>query len=173
MEILARLMLRSDPGGARREATEDITRDALARLDRALRDITPPTARDFYRLAAAQIRLELIDLARRHDGPEVPDAPCEMTETEEAEGSTGVRSGPGEPPDTELDPSRLTSWIDFHHRVEALGNQDRELFDLLYYQGFTQPEAATVLGVPESTVNRGWIAARLRLGTALGGQLPV
>jgi hypothetical protein len=123
MEILGRLMLRSDPGGARRKATDDIARDTLARLDRALRDIAPPSARDFYPPAGAQIRLELIDLARRYDGPEVPDAPCEMT--------------------------------------------------LVYDQGFNQPEAAIVLGVPESSVNRGWIAPQLRLGTALGGQLPV
>src|SRR4051794_19817952 len=67
---LARKMLKGYPGVARWEQTGDVLQNALIRLDRALTAVAPPTARDFFRLAAAQIRRELIDLARRHAGPE-------------------------------------------------------------------------------------------------------
>jgi RNA polymerase sigma-70 factor (ECF subfamily) len=50
---------------------------------------------------------------------------------------------------------------------------EREVFDLLWYQGMTQEEAADLLGLSLSTVRRRWQAARLRLYEALGGELPV
>jgi RNA polymerase sigma-70 factor (ECF subfamily) len=76
-------------------------------------------------------------------------------------------------PVTTHDPGRLAAWAEFHAAVAALGEADRELFDLLWYQGLTQAEAATLLGVSERTVNSRWLAARVRLSDALGGQLPV
>jgi DNA-directed RNA polymerase specialized sigma24 family protein len=36
----------------------------------------------------------------------------------------------------------------------------------------TQAEAAVALGVAEKTVNRRYVAARLRLSDALGGRIP-
>ena len=62
-------MLKGYPGVARWEQTDDVLQNALIRLDRALRAVAPPTARDFFRLAAAQVRRELIDLARHYQGP--------------------------------------------------------------------------------------------------------
>jgi DNA-directed RNA polymerase specialized sigma24 family protein len=47
-----------------------------------------------------------------------------------------------------------------------------EVFDLLFYQGLAQAEAAAVLGVAEITIKRRWRAARMRLVQALGGRLP-
>jgi DNA-directed RNA polymerase specialized sigma24 family protein len=44
---------------------------------------------------------------------------------------------------------------------------------MLWYQGLTQAEAAAILGVTERTVNSRWLAARVRLGDSLGGQLPI
>jgi RNA polymerase sigma factor (sigma-70 family) len=57
--------------------------------------------------------------------------------------------------------------------VERLSDEEREVIDLLWYQGLTQGEAAEVLGVSEKTINRRWMAARMRLGTIMAGQLPV
>ncbi len=167
---LARKMLKSYPGVGRWEQTDDVLQNALVRLDRALKAVAPPTARDFFRLAAAEIRRELIDLARRYYGPEGlgkrhstrlgmsgPDAPPPSR---------------GEPAETTYDPVRLAAWTEFHRRIEDLPEENRELFDLLWYQGLTQSEAAQVLGITERTVNRRWIAARLSLHQALDGQLP-
>ena len=66
---IAAKMLKGYPGVARWEQGDDVAQNALIRLDRALRAVTPPTARDFFRLAAAQVRRELIDLARHYYGP--------------------------------------------------------------------------------------------------------
>jgi DNA-directed RNA polymerase specialized sigma24 family protein len=55
---------------------------------------------------------------------------------------------------------------------EVLPAVEREVFDLLFYQGLVQAEAAAVLGVAEITIKRRWRAARMRLVQALGGRLP-
>ena len=45
----------------------------------------------------------------------------------------------------------------------------RAAFDLLWYQGLTQAEAAALLGVAVPTVKLRWLKARLRVQQALGG----
>jgi RNA polymerase sigma-70 factor (ECF subfamily) len=167
---LARKMLKGYPGVGRWEQTDDVLQNALVRLDRALKAGAPPTARDFFRLAATQVRRELIDLARHYSGPEGLGA--HHSTCVEGEPSDGAPLGRREPSDTTYEPGRLAAWTELHRRVEGLPEEDRELFDLLWYQGLTQVEAAKVLGVAERTVNRRWIAARLRLHQALGGQPP-
>jgi hypothetical protein len=52
---LTRKMLKGYPGVARWKQPDDVLQNALIRLDRALKAVTPPTARDFFRLAAAQV----------------------------------------------------------------------------------------------------------------------
>src|SRR5947199_210870 len=52
---LTRKMLRDYPGVQRWEQTDDVRQNATMRLYRALAEVTPPTARDFFRLAAAQV----------------------------------------------------------------------------------------------------------------------
>jgi RNA polymerase sigma-70 factor (ECF subfamily) len=168
---LARKMLRGYPGVARWEQTDDVAQNALIRLERALRAVAPPTARDFFRLAAAQVRRELIDLARHYQGPQGLGA-HHATRAGRG-GSAATATMAAESPDTTNDPGRLAAWAEFHAAVAALDEADRELFDLLWYQGLTQAEAAAFLGVTERTVNRRWLAARVRLGDSLGGQLPI
>jgi RNA polymerase sigma-70 factor (ECF subfamily) len=63
-------------------------------------------------------------------------------------------------------------WCDFHEAVAALPEAERELCDLLWYQGVTQPEAARLLDVPERTLKRRWQAVRLKLFDLLEGNLP-
>lgn len=168
---LAPKMLRDYPGVGRWEQTDDVLQNALIRLDRALRAVTLPTARDFFRLAAAQVRRELIDLARRYSGPAGPSA---LRARRAGDGElSGSPIGAAEPTDTTHDPGRLAGWTELHRRIEGLPDADREVFDLLWYQGLTQAEAAAVLGLSERQVNRRWIAARLELNNALGGQIPV
>src|SRR5436305_5872475 len=66
---LTRKMLRDFPGVHRWEQTDDVLQNANLRLYSALKAVTPPSARDFFRLAALQIRRELLDMARRYAGP--------------------------------------------------------------------------------------------------------
>ena len=48
---------------------------------------------------------------------------------------------------------------EFHERVEQLPEEERTVFDLLFYQGLTHPGVAHALGVSESTVKRRWYDA--------------
>jgi RNA polymerase sigma-70 factor (ECF subfamily) len=167
---LARKMLKGYPRVARWEQTDDVAQKALIRLDRAMREVETPTARDFFRLAAAQVRRELIDLARHYQGPRGLGA---HHATQAGRGDSGdAMAMAAVPPQTTYDPGRLAAWAEFHAAVAALGDADRELFDLLWYQGLTQANAAKILGVTERTVNSRWVAARLALHRALRGQLP-
>ena len=59
LERLTRKMLKDDPRVGRWEQAEDVCQNALLRLHRSLKAVQPPTVRDFFRLATAQIRREL------------------------------------------------------------------------------------------------------------------
>jgi RNA polymerase sigma factor (sigma-70 family) len=168
---LARKMLRGRPVVCRWEQTDEVLQNALVRLDRALKAVAPPTARDFFHLAAAQIRRELIGLARRYAGPEGLGAHHSTCAGSEQPGGSPI--GTSEPSGATHEPGRLACRTELHRRIEGLSEEDLEVFDLLWYQGLTQAEAAAILGVTERTINRRWIAARLRLNEVQAGQLPV
>ena len=53
-------------------------------------------------------------------------------------------------------------WTDFHETIERLSDEERQMFDLLWYQELTQVEAAEILGVSERTIQRRWQLARIR-----------
>src|SRR4051812_6673254 len=65
-----RRMLKDFPRVQRWEETSEVRQAALLRLNRALEQTQPATVRDFLRLAACEIRRELIDLARHDQGPQ-------------------------------------------------------------------------------------------------------
>jgi RNA polymerase sigma-70 factor (ECF subfamily) len=167
---MARKMLKGYPGVARWEQGDDIAQNALIRLDRALRSVTPPTARDFFRLAAAEVRRELIDLARHYYGPRGLGA-HHFSEVEHDGSRADGQAKAASAPDVTDDPGKLVAWAEFHTAIDSLNDSERELFDLLWYQGLTQVEAARVLGVTERTVNSRWLLARLHLKDSLGGDL--
>ena len=58
---------------------------------------------------------------------------------------------------------------EFHQKVEELPKEQREVFDLLYYHGVTQPEAAQVLGMSERTLKRRWQETRQAMYKAVHG----
>jgi RNA polymerase sigma-70 factor (ECF subfamily) len=164
---LTRKMLRDFPRVHRWEETDDVLQNAALRLCRALEEVQPATTADFFRLAAAQIRRELLDLARRYFGPQGPGA------HQASVAGAGIEpSGGPNPEDTTRDPDRLAAWTDFHREVEALPGEEREVFDLLFYQGLSQAEAAAALDVSERTIKRRWQAARLYLSRTLGDKMP-
>lgn len=156
---LAHVMLRDYQRLRRWEETGDVVQNALIRLHRALETVRPATLRDFYRLATLEIRRELIDLVRHHFGPHGDGA--------------HHRSGEQDPSNASLEPSRLAAWGDFHRQVETLPEEERQVFDLVWYQGLGHTKAAQVLDVHPRTVKRRWLSACLKLHEALGGELPV
>jgi RNA polymerase sigma-70 factor (ECF subfamily) len=158
-------MLADFPRLRDRVELDDVFQNAMLRLCRSLLEVTPGSVRAFFRLAAVQVRRELIDLARHYFGPESLAARMERA-------TTGDFSPNRDPSDHSLDPARLAVWTDFHRQVELLPEDEREVFDLLWYQGVPQPEAADLLRVDVRTVRRRWLSARRKLSEALRGHLP-
>jgi RNA polymerase sigma-70 factor (ECF subfamily) len=165
---LTRTMLKDYRRLRRWEESDDVLQNAMLRLDRALKQVTPPSLRDFYRLATLQIRRELIDLVRHYYGPEGGGNKHETN----FRASTDPEPPAYEAAGTSHEPSQLAIWSEFHQQVQALPPEEREVYDLVYYQGLTHKEAAAVLNVSARTVTRRWQAACLKLHEALGGVLP-
>ena len=69
---LTRKMLQDFRRVHRWEDSDDVLHDALFRLDQALQVVKVASVREFFRLAAKQIRRQLIDLARHYYGPQGP-----------------------------------------------------------------------------------------------------
>jgi len=168
LAALASKMLKGFPEVAAREQTGDVLQEALLRLDRALRALAareggPAGAKafqgaDFFRLAALQIRRELLDLAEWH--------------RHRPAGELTGPDGPAGPTPATWDPSRLAVWTEFHQKAAELPEKVREVFELLYYDGLEQKDVARRLGVDVRTVKSRWQDARLRLSDAFGGRLP-
>jgi RNA polymerase sigma factor (sigma-70 family) len=161
---LARKMLRQDFLRLRKwEETDDVLQNAALRLDRALQDVPVGNVQEFFRLAATAIRRELIDLARQHrPGQEAAAGIAPQL----AESGSNPPSA-ADPSNSTYEPSRLEAWTEFHKQAEALPEEEREVFDLIWYKGLDQIEAASLLGVPRATVQRRWLKARLRLKAIL------
>jgi RNA polymerase sigma factor (sigma-70 family) len=166
---LARKMLKGYPNVHRWEQTDDVLQNATLRLHRTLQQLTVETPRDFFRLAALNIRRELLDLAKHYYGPQGQGARHATWR-----GGDSSRGDPEHPDPAELsgEPSRLAAWSEFHEQIAALPEEEREVFDLLWYQGLSQAEAAELLGVSERTIKRRWQTARLKLHEALQGDVP-
>jgi RNA polymerase sigma-70 factor (ECF subfamily) len=164
---LAHRMLQTYPRVRRWEQTDDVLQNAMMRLFRTLTDVPPRTAADFLRLAALNLRRELLDLTKHYYGPQ-------------GHGSHHHSLDPDAPANAALEPparetaeaGRLAAWSDFHEQAGRLPDEEREVFDLIWYQGLSQAEAGQVLGVHERTVKRRWQSARLKLYEALQGELP-
>jgi RNA polymerase sigma-70 factor (ECF subfamily) len=123
--------------------------------------------RDFFRLAAEQMRRELLDLARHYYGPHGQGA------HHASHGSGDGGSTPAdEPPDRPDDPDELERWSAFHREVERLPAEEREVVGLIFYHGWKQADAAELLGMSERTVRRRWEAALAKLHHILTNEGP-
>jgi RNA polymerase sigma-70 factor (ECF subfamily) len=165
---LTRTMLRDHPRLRRWEDTDDVFQRATLRLWTALKGTVPGSVPEFFRLAALVLRRELIDLARQYFGPEGHGA------RHGSHAPAGDSRDPAAPDltDTTLDPKKLAAWTDFHEQIGALPEEERDLFDLLWYHGLSQAEAAQLLGISERTVQRRWQAARLKIYEVFRGEPP-
>jgi RNA polymerase sigma-70 factor (ECF subfamily) len=165
---LTRKMLGDFPDIRRQEETDAVLNSAVLRLLRALDAVAVASVADFFRLAALQIRRELLDLARSYARRREAKMP------EVAGGGDDSSATPPPPPkagsDSTYDPQRLVRWTEFHEHVEALPANEREVFGLRWYHGLTDDETARVLNVSEATVKRWWLSARRRIGAILRGE---
>jgi RNA polymerase sigma factor (sigma-70 family) len=166
LEGLARHMLLRDFPRLRRSVdTLDVFQGAITRLLCSLRTVRLTSMRDFFNLAATQIRRELLDLVRHFH--------CRVgawTDRQEELGNGSLQQVPS-PDGASSDDLEL--WAAFHERVEQLPVEEREVVGLMFYHGWTQAQIAELFSVDERTIRRRWRSACQRLNEALGGQLPL
>ena len=135
------LLLRSYPRLARPPLNlqpDEMLSSVVDRLLKALREVRPTTVRQFFALANRHMRWELNDLARRLD--------------KEKPALGLLEPGVASP---EASGSQLNSnTLRILEAIESLPDDEREVFDLVRIQGFTQIEAASLFGVSPKTVQR-------------------
>jgi RNA polymerase sigma-70 factor (ECF subfamily) len=161
---LTRKMLRLSADVRRWEQTDDVFQNSMLRLYRALEQIELQDARHFFHVAALQIRRELVDLARRYQGSYGMGRNLRLQPAKDETEAFAARFDPAE---QTYDPADLATWLEFHQRVELLPEEDRDVFQLLWYGGLTPEEVAEALSVSARTVRRRWQSARLALHDVL------
>ena len=154
LERLAHKMLKRFPHVRRWAETDDVLQSALLRLLRALQVVRPDSTRSFFGLAAEQMRRELLDLARRYNGPAGLGA---HHASRQPGGATGEPQAPKEEPD------ELEKWCAFHEEVARLPVEEREVVGLIFYHGWPQADVAKLFQVSIRTVQRRWESALVKL----------
>ncbi|PHR95020.1 MAG: RNA polymerase subunit sigma-70 [Blastopirellula sp.] len=152
MQQLTHDMLRGYPHLQRWEQTDDVFQTAVIKLYRSLKEVKPKSARQFFGLAALQIRRTLIDLVRYHLGPQADAA--------NHESDFGHFDAVDHQTDSVI---TLSQWTDLHEAVDKLPADDREVFSLIWYASATKREAAKLIGVSEKTIQRRFCRARILL----------
>jgi RNA polymerase sigma-70 factor (ECF subfamily) len=162
-------MLADFPTVAQAEQTNDILQRSMMALYRSLDTVRPQNIRAFMGLAAVQIRRCLIDLARHYHGRQFVSLDQNRYGSDEQSFSMNRADLVSDPT---AGPSTLQEFTEFHEHVQSLSDEDREAFELIYYQGLSLQQAAQALGVSDRTVKRRWRAARLRLHQLLAKSPP-
>jgi RNA polymerase sigma-70 factor (ECF subfamily) len=119
---------------------------------------------EFFGHTSAWMRDVLCDLRRKAYGRD--DARPAPLPLDGGPGDTGLQH---EPSSSTLEGEQLRRWTEFHEAVARLPDDLRAVFDLLWYQGMLQAEAAELLGIAVPTVKLRWMKARLRVQQMLGG----
>ena len=173
LERLASKMLKSYPGVKRWEQTDDVLQNALMRLLKALKAIKPDNMRAFFGLATEQMRRQLLDLNRHYQGvcghgQNLVDMPAAAADETVLPGIDPEDLAAGKDKGAELD-----RWQALHEAVETLPVEEREVFGLVFYHGWTQAQIAELLNVNERTIRRYWQSVCMRLSEMLQGELPI
>ena len=162
LRLLAHKILDDIPSIRRFEDTDDLLQNSVVRLWKYLAERQPETPVDYFRLAACLIRRELIDLSRHHFGQRHSTVVFESP-TSAGDQAVGPPCSHRESHDDLTDPQKLSQWTEFHEYVENLPEEDRSIFDLLWYQGLTMGETSELLGMPLRSLGRRWKSVRIRL----------
>ena len=169
MRGIAHRMLRTFPTVRRWEETGDVVQNAALRLDRALRETIPSEPRGLVGLAATQVRRELLDLAKKHRGPESYGANHE-TNYQRKDGE--LRAKVEDAADLREPDEQLERWTRLHDSAERLPADESEVFQMCWYLGLKQEEIAGLLGCSIRTVKRRWEAAKTMLASEMPGGQP-
>ncbi len=168
---MTRKIKKEFPGLMRWEQTDDIFQNASLRLYQALSDVTINDSLHFFRLAALNIRRELIDLARHYQGP------MGLGANHHTQGVVNIDQSQMMPAyekaEMTHDPKQVAEWGELHEAINKLPEEEKEVFDLLFYHEVPYEEAAEVLKIGVRQLRRRWRAARIHLQESLGGESPL
>jgi RNA polymerase sigma factor (sigma-70 family) len=169
MRGIAHRMLRTFPAVRRWEETDDVVQNAAIRLDRALRQTLPLDVRGLLGLAATQVRRELLDLAKKHRGPESYGGNHE-TNFQRVDGELRAKVDDAA---AQCDPvETLERWTRLHAAAANLPPEEREVFHMCWYLGLKQEDIARLLDCSTRTVKRRWESAKELLATAMPRSRP-
>jgi RNA polymerase sigma-70 factor (ECF subfamily) len=171
LQWMVKKMKRGYERVGRWEQTEDVAQNASLRLYESLKLVEITDARHFFRLAAVQIRRELLDMCRHYYGPLGAGA-NHQTRLHLGAADHSQRPEVFDRAELSADPRRVQEWGDFHRHVDELPESERDVVDLLWYHELSQDEAARILGVSTRHVKRLWRSARLLLYSRMQGELP-
>jgi len=146
--ILARKVLRQFAPNT--EETAAVLNEAFLKLNRALDEVRPATVREFFALAALQMRRVLLDLARAA-GRRIRPA------------GGGTDGGFDQPDPGPGGQTHLDLMTDLDAAVDRLPDDLKEVVHLHYYQGLTYDEMAKVIAVHPDTVKRMIARAKVAL----------
>ena len=145
-----------------RHDVESVVSVLWIRLVAALEKTQPETPENFFRLVFVHVRQALLDLARRQRRDDARRCNGRL--------DAGQSDAPAafDPADTTQDPARLALLTEVHEQVATLPDDERTVFDLRYYGGYSQAEIAQLLGLHPRKVSRLWFAATARLAQGMG-----
>lgn len=166
---LTRQMKRDFGKVQRWEQTEDVYQGAIIRLNQALEKTEINDLQHFLRLAALQIRRELIDLSRKHRGAGGFAGNHESRIINRDDDGSQAAPANFNPADLTNDPAVLQEWSELHELIDQLPEEQRNVVDLLLYHGMSQNEAAEIMGTSVRSIKRYWRNARLNLYDRLEG----
>jgi RNA polymerase sigma factor (sigma-70 family) len=124
--------------------------EAYRRLATAMANskVHPTTAREFFGLSARNIRWQIKDMLRK---------PVEKG------ADTRCLAGLAEGPGAATEVADRETWGLFWEAVDSLPDAEREVFDLMYVHGFSQYEAADILGKTRNQVDGQWRKVKIAL----------
>lgn len=171
LRYMARRMLRGFPIVRRYDQSDDVAQAAALRLHRALATVTPSAPEELLGLVALQVRRELVDLARKYAGPESPARHLD-TDVVRHGGVEVRRTEEAIDPSDEQERGTFGRWVRFHEVAEGLADEERRVFEMVWYLGMSQQEIADILGCSVRTARRRWEAARDHFQTHFRGDPP-
>lgn len=157
--LAAHILSGSFPTLRGRHEVDSVVSETWLRLAKALESVEPESVEHFFRLAAQKVRQVLLDLIERD-------------QRSRSHLAFGLGDGSRDAPDVggqTYDPARLTAWTEFHHRVAALPDDERAVFEMHYYLDLPQSEIASALGLHPRAVSRLWVAAADKLADGVVG----
>lgn len=169
LRVLVRQHLRHESDLKSVEQTDDVVNRSMIRLHKALSEVKPENKRAFIGLASLYVQRELTDLFRKHfvgHGVGRHQKLDSQSADEDAVGPIHMASANGPGPGTQLVQAELIE--NLGNAVDALPEDEREVFRLYYYQDIPQQEIADLLQIDVRTVKRRWRRAREGLQGLLG-----